>query len=400
MKKISYMIVTLILMFCIGGCNADMQGSGESKKESVNHVLTEGQNPTVEKLMRDWEKLLHLQEQRYAQENHALQKIMDIKGNNHWETYVKAQAVCAYTLEEIKYLGQFTLETEMSKEDYQELVNQGMDVGDAQAEMTSYNTITVPELAEKDSLVWEQYYLMNLMYGGCDKDIMNTLMASARIQYESNLAYLKYWYLVTNYIMLEIPEDYAEALFESIKENMPLIAKSYSQPFSDSNDVKNEINKVTNELEESLLEYQAVVTAGMAALDQTVPVPKEIEELPQMLLCPEGIVGEDWKFYFYWKEGDEIKTLSHLEEIESLPNCLQMISEGVSPEQYQQYIVELSETGVNPYEMTETAAMYQLENGGKLLICLDETELIISVEGGQVCFVPLWYIGMLKRLHP
>ncbi len=418
MRKIICGILAALL-FCMTGCGGAAR-EAEPQRMPVQHTdgaiqetmaadtleaaaestaqetVEEPTDPLLDKFLEDWTNLLYLQELRLAQECDTLLKITEIGSEPTWEAYVYARAACAFTCEWMEQLAQKPAEMTMTETDYLQLVERDMDLIDVKTEFQIYNDVTLPRLKEKDNVVWTDNYMQNLMYGMYDESAAKVMVDSADLRYRTLQADMKYWYLVNNYILLELPEAYAEKLTQIAAARASQILSQYSTPFLATNDVLNEINSVLNLMEEYLIEEQEILTQWKILLNMQKFTPKEIAGLPTVVQFPESVSVDDWRVQYYWKEGEEIRTVGYPMELDSLPNCMYMTADQVTLQEYQRYILELEAGGLAPDAVNETAAMYELDGGLQMLISFEENTLTISVTGGQLCFAPLWYINALE----
>lgn len=395
MKKRGFIILMILAVLCLVGCGETAEP--ENSTVSQETAFSAEDDPIVNRFLEDWIKLLSLQERRLAQENRALKQIMKIREASTWENYVYARTACAFTEEMIRYLAQNKLEPAMTEADYQALIDRGMDLEDVQAEYQIYNEITVPGFTEYDSVIWDEYYLQNLHYACYDEKTAVMLLTSAENRHEINQINLRYWYLVNNYILLELPSGYGARLAEAAQANAPTVMAQYADPFSSANDVLNEMDRILDLQEEALLKENEILTAWNVLLAEPSFTAKPIDGLPVVIRYPESVSVDDWQFHYYWKNGEKIQTYEYGLEMETLPNCMYMEAEAVALEEYQQYVLDLAAEGMKPLDMTETVALYALENGAEMMMFWEEDSMSISVTNGQACFAPLWYIHAVEQ---
>ncbi len=386
MKKVFCILLFLTVCFSFVGCEHRLSTENTEK----------GSDPLLDTLLEDWLNLLRLQEQRYAQEIFALEKILEIEEENTWESYVYAQAASGVALALIREQAETELIPAMATEDYRTLVDRGMDVGDLQTEFTTYNEITRPQLADMDSIIWSSYYIQNMLYMGLDEGIMNVLFDSAEVWRAIDREYMKYWYLVNNYLLLELPAEYAERLMVRTTEEAPRILVCYEQPFESTNEVLNELNRVNNRLEELVLDQLELITMLSLVVETTEPIPRSVTNLPPVILLPESSGGEDWDITYYWSDGETIQTAGYLSLPEQFPNGLQMTTGGACEEDYRTYLRRLEEIGIFPSDSEGTKAFFTAEDGTSWIFSYADGTLSVDVSDGTICFAPQWYMDVLN----
>ncbi len=396
MKKYGCFLFCLILVFSLAGCNLKSPVE-ESLPVTQAAVISDSSQKVIDTFLEDWLNLLILQETRLAQENYTLELILRIQNAPTWENYVYAQTACGFTCDLIESLSQRSLEPSMTNADYQMLMDMGMDIGDVQTEYRTYNEVTLPDLKEYDWVIWQDYYLQNLMYACFDENTVTLVLEAAQNRYQVNEANLKYWYLINNFIMLELPEDDAEKLLALAEEHAPVVMAQYSNLFPTSNEVLNEISRVLNQQEDILLKMKEVEAAWELLMESKKFTAKEIEGLPMLIRAPESVSVDDWFVRYYWKDEENVKAAEYLMEMDTLPNGLMIEIENVSLDAFQQYVVELDADGLTPSDLNDTAAIYALSNGVQMMVFYEENTIHISVTNGQVCFAPLWYIHALEQ---
>ncbi len=414
MKKLTYKILLGSAVLSLCGCGKEAVSSVQSgQTESVitessvsqpeteqsaikeSNQTAEKNDEVLDKLLQDWTSLLLREERRYSQENDTLEKIMDMAEDGTWESYLYAMTSCFYTTELIKAYSESEIQPVMTAADYQEVAERGMDLGDIQGEIQIYNEYTVPELAEKEYPIWKNY-LDRLLYSSYDENELSELVNSAQLRYQHNVEMMKNLYLVNNFIMLELPEDYAEKLLEITELEMPNVMGCYDQAFPTTEAVLNEMNDILMKIEESTLQLDEALTREYILLEDYETVPRKIEGMPTMLRFPESVAVNDWEVQCYWKKGEEIQTPDYLMEMTEVPNCMHMMQKDVPLEAYQRYVLELKDMGIMPEVLEEESALYTFDDGTKLFIYLEEQELHIAVNGGQIAFVPLWYLNVVQ----
>lgn len=376
MKRLLCLLLSVML------CLVAVGGMAESES-SMNRVL------------QDWCNFLSLQENLLSQESFALDQLLTYAENPTWENLVRARATTSFTLELLAYYGETPFTGVATSEDYAALIAQGMDIGDMESTINIYNELTVEEIKALDYLIFSDY-LTRLMFYVYDQDVTAEITRSAQSIQEDTLLTMKEYCVITHYILLELPEDDAATLDGLARQYAPTIMGMYSQPFDTVNDVMNAYNEIIAQTEEGELTASRNLTLSQDALENVSGYTAlSIEHLPLVLPAPSMDFERAFSVMYYWKDADgQTSAVKARMDIQELPNCFFLAMPDATLEDYQSYVVLLSESGYMPSDSNDTAALFALPGEIQLLVQWNEAEneMQISVSGGQVCFAPDWYI--------
>lgn len=363
----------------------------------------------MDRFLNDWITLLTMREDRYTQENDALQTIITYGETESWEDLVRARAAAAFTCDLVAYYAKTEVPQAMTEADYKRLIDQGMDIGDVRGEFSIYNGDTLADLSENVVPFWSRYYLANLMERAFDRNSVEEYVALAKAQTGVNVQELKYLYLINNYIALEVPEADAQRLYALAGDNAPGVMSAYRQPFTSVNDVLNEMNDTVNLLEEALLAYEKALALGYANLDaaqarfdrgESIVKPEEraaLADRPKTLPWPTFWDSGSGDVTYYWRDAEGgVTAMSRGINRGEIPNCMHVSVPRVSREAYDQYVAQLGGLGLSPTEATDAAALYCFSDGTIFMMEWSQDGVRLTVRNGQICFAPAWYIASVS----
>ena len=354
------------------------------------------EDTAMQRFLTDWTNALYQVEDRYSQENHALDLIVRFSEEPTWENMVIAQTMTEFTLRLLEYYGNLALEITATSEDYAALIAQGMDIADVRNTLESYDTIGRDDIRQTELAVWNDF-MAELMYYAFEAGELREMARAAQNQKRLNEMNLEEWCLITHYILLELPPDEAQQLADWANRYTPAVMSAYSQPLETTNDVLNQYDDLLARMEEFLsTDMTEALTVAQYRLDNLQQLEAQpIEGLPLLLPYPQAVTPEAAEYHHYWKnEAGEISTATRLMDIQELPNCFALDASGLALADYQAYVLLLADFGYQPDEMNDMAALYLLDGGGELLVFWDDGSqcLQIHASGAQVCFAPQWYL--------
>ena len=352
----------------------------------------------MDRFLNDWTGLLYMHEDRLSQENHALDTVVRFTQSGDWDDLVRAKATTAYTCKLIEHYSQTPAGQTATAADYELLIGQGMDIGDVSAEVRLYNSETLATLQSSELPLWRGYLLASLMELAYLRDTLEELETWALASIRCNELDMRYMYLINNYISLELPKEDADTLAKLTHEHMPHIMSKYDKPFPSVNDVLNEMNNVIGLYEEAVIALENAVLLAQVNTDTI-----DFGSCTQLLNCPELVPypsfldSEQADILYAWRdEQGKLTPVSRLMDIDALPTYMSLTAHGAGEEAYRSYIVCLNELGYHVTDMTQSAAQYQFDNGAVMSVWVDESDVCICVDGGQLCLAPQWYITAMR----
>lgn len=248
-------------------------------------VLAEEQT-AMDRVQCDWLTMLSRQDDCCSQEQYALNWMLQLCEDPTWENLIKARTAAQFTLDLLEFYAATPWEATATSEDYNALIAQGMDIADAQLTLNGYGDLALSD-ASTSAMIWQEFAYA-LMFDAYDQAVLDKLQGSARQRMESVESCLREWYLMTNYIALELPEKDAQTLTRRASDNAPAIMAAYEQPFETVNDVLNEYDAHVREDEENLLSaVESLTRTESSSGDFDADAAQVIEGLPKLILpCP------------------------------------------------------------------------------------------------------------------
>ncbi len=359
-------------------------------------ALAEEKADLEKTFVQDWLNFLLLQETRLGQQNKALKQMVQFSETGAWDDLVRARAMAAYATEVTVFYANKPFAPTITYDEIVTLAGRGMDIEDAWGEFTRYEEETRP-MQQGDVLTWQNLHHADLYSGVYDPYARQDMATGAKLEIEINEHYLRYWYLVTNFIALQLPQEYADVLWENVNLYLPEIAAMYDAPFENGEEILALINADISRMEERINAYKAYVADREVTLNTTTFSEYEaVTGMPVAVPAPVKLDGLDApvRVFYYWVTADgETIAPSNDMTVEKLPTNV-AFRIPAAEEYYRQYIAELAAMGFKHKAATDTAAQYAFENGAEMLVYFEDATLTIAVTG-QISLMPYVYYRLV-----
>ena len=392
MKKIILFITIVILL---AANPAVISGESEPDKTPEDRMLNDllGYIYQTEKIFGDilW----------------TLNSIEKFDSNRSWDNLQIARASSTIALNHLSQLELF--EMEMTFDDETALMDSGIDVSfmeNLHQIFDSDKTTSITAIKSLYNSVMDDVFLQ--------KD-WQIVMSKISFYKKSTEIYLQDLANTADWTLASINKAEVTELFNNLlAEYCPLTHKYQAETLETPEAIEKAENELLDELEALTLEYNKIVGAKTNRVNYLSYILEKgdlselgkdlqpITDMPPVLFYPEWYDDND--YFYFWTKNDEILP-SPLPgtDIDTAPDGCRIRIDGVSKEDFWDYVIEIEEAGLPAFDISEEngkISVFYDYFGSGFAFFWEEEIVTIFLTDNQICFVPRWYLPTLNAMAP
>lgn len=396
-RTIAFLTAVLILCSWLTACGG-ADALGPETEDQAGEPENQAEELPEQQLLSDWFDYLFACENLYGDMQWAISYINDFLETPSWEQLQIARM--ALNTAKLYIEQREKPEETMTAEEYNQFLQQGMDISFVHPEIGSFQRGKQMAL---DSCLQLEYGLFQGAFGVRERANLAQYTNILQQEFQQDIRYLA---LCTDYLLLTLgDDDWTQKLRSFTTEHCPLIAAEQT----DIDDPEALYESASALLDDEALETMRNEEIGSARaslnrleyalangdLEMIAANVASIDGLPLLLPCPDWYDPESAEYYYYWSESDGNRTYPvEREDIREAPDGCTIICPSVSLESLLDYRDALNEVGLEClstqeenghcnvyYEVGESTFVFTWEEDAVQIFMLEE----------PICLAPIWY---------
>ena len=363
-------------------------------------ALTE--NPAEVRALNDLLGYVYKTENIHADILWVLEEFKNFDKERSWESLQLARAALWIAKRDIEKLA--LPKAEMTSNDRAELMSRGIDLSFMSGSDTLFRAEQISTLNTCSNL---NNGIMYSVFLNEDWEICMRHVKILERLMDRNIEYLA---KTVDWVLANINKEAVRKKFNALLEKHCPLMHSYQEKNQLSREkVEAETHELLNKIEKLAVEFTQILSAehdrvnlikeALAKKDLSLFVKDiaEISGMPPAITSPVWFRSKDIDIYYYWKEGENIvPTPSPRAKLERVPDGCRIRVSGVALEAVKEYKQELAAAGVAMMSTsTENEVVCQYGDNVFAVTWDNGTVTILSIDG-SVCFVPRWYLPVVR----
>lgn len=363
-------------------------------------ALTE--NPAEVRALNDLLGYVYKTENIHADILWVLEEFKNFDKERSWESLQLARAALWIAKRDIEKLA--LPKAEMTSNDRAELMSRGIDLSFMSGSDTLFRAEQISALNTCSNLN------NGIMYGVFLNTDWENCMSHVKILERLTERDIQYLAKTVDWVLANINKEAVRKKFNALLEKHCPLTHSYQEKNQLSREkIEAETHELLNKIEKLAAELTQIISAEIdrVKLIQNALEKKdlslftqdiaEIFDIPPMITSPVWLNSKNTDIYYYWQEdGKIVPPPTPRTKLERVPDGCRIRVSGVALEAVKEYKQELAAAGVAMMSTsTENEVVCQYGDNVFAVTWDNGTVTILSIDG-SVCFVPRWYLPVVR----